>query len=1017
NGVVSKVESARGLVLSGTWSHVVATYANGQVVLYANGEQVASGTVAATGGTYVIGASNDSGFAFSGSVANFAVYRTAIASTDVVDHWSAANYRLGTGTTPSARPGDSFVILEWTAPASDGGSRILGYNIQVNTTAGWVDAIANTFSSSTSAFVTQLENGTRLANGTAYEFRVRAVTSVGAGTASDAVAVTPRGLASAPSNFDVVVPSAGRITLNWSAPSNNGGFAITGYRIEISNDGNSWRTYASASADTTTLSMTDVVTGSPFADEVYHFRVRAESSAGAGQSTIAIPVAPRRVTQPARSQAVSENNAEPTSAFAGEQSALSSIAASIDTVARTYAIGGVPGRVGVLTATATNGGLTLTWNVPTDTGTSALTGYVVQSSTDGAVWTNVTTSATSPHAVGSLVAGTQYMYRVFAVNAAGNGTPTMVLAVAGGNTAGNFASAPTGSNATAGTIPDSGNGNIASYTSAVLADSPTGFWALSDASGATSVTDQGSAGANGVPTSVTFGGATNFSPLATSQLAASFNGTASRIVVPDNAAWNSNTMTVEAWIRPAATQSTNFASILSRNTASNGWWIEQTNAGQIFAWVNGVSMISASGVITPNRWQHIAMTYNGSDIKLYVNGVVVASVGAQNIELQTISSPFQIGARNTTPVNFYNGLISNVALYGTALTDARIQNHVQAGGFAANTVSAPTVVAGDGTVTLTWTAPTYSNGTITGYEIQTAPAIGGGASGNVSVWTTVATSTATSSTISHTVAASGGVSFRVRAITSSGAGQWSIPVQTYVFGNPMPPTSLSASTTSNNQVTLTWVAPTRTSSGIAIETITGYRIETSSNGGSTWSSITPSTGSAALTYVVDGVTNGVSRLFRVAALTASTTGAFASVSITPGVTASSPRNFTATGTGDGTISLSWTAPLNTGGSPILGYILDYCTSAGCTASIVIDSGVPASATSYAVSGMLNQQGGITFRLRAVTAAGTGDGATVVGRTAPQVSAPNALTGVADVTWEGLSNQAYLTWSAPTLLYG
>jgi large repetitive protein len=1018
NGVVSKVESARGLVLSGTWSHVVATYANGQVVLYANGEQVASGTVAAAGGTYVIGASNDSGFAFGGSVANFAVYRSALTSSDVADHWSAANYRLGTGTTPSARPGDSFVILEWTAPASDGGSRILGYNIQVNTTAGWVDAIANTFSSSTSAFVTQLENGTRLANGTAYEFRVRAVTSVGAGTASDVVAVTPRGLASAPSNFDVVVPSAGRITLNWSAPSNNGGFAITGYRIEISNDGNSWRTYASASADTTTLSMTDVVTGSPFADEVYHFRVRAESSAGAGQSTVAIPVAPRRVTQPARSQAVNENNAEPTSAFAGEQSVLSAVAASIDTVARTYALGGVPGRVDSLVATSTNGGITITWATPTDTGTSAITSYVVQSSTDGAVWTNVTTSATSPHAIGSLVAGTQYMYRVYAVNAAGNGTPTTVLAVAGGNTAGNFASAPTGSNASAGTIPVSGTSNIDSYTSSVLVDNPTGFWKLSDASGATSATDSGSAGANGVPASVTFGGASNFSPLATSQLAASFNGTSSKIVVPDNAAWQSNAITAEAWIKPGATQTTNFASPLSRNTTNGtGWWIEVTNAGQLFASVNGVHLYSASGVIVPSRWQHIAMTFDGSIIKLYVNGVVVSTVAAPNMELQTLGTPLQIGARNATAVNFFNGLVSNVAVYGTALGDARIQNHVQAGGLAANAVSAPTVVAGDGTATLTWTAPTYSNGTITGYEIQTAPVIGGGAAGNVSVWTTVATSTATSSTVSHTLAASGGVSFRVRAISSSGAGQWSIPVQTTVFGTPVLPSGLTAATTSNNQVTLTWVAPTRTSSGIAIETITGYRIESSTNGGTSWSSITPSTGSTALTYVVDGVTNGVSRLFRVAALTASTTGAFASVSITPGVIASSPRNLTATGTGDGTIALSWTAPLNTGGSPVLNYILDYCTTAGCTPSIVIDSGVPASATSYAVSGMLNQQGGITFRLRAVTAAGTGDGATVVGRTAPQVSAPNALTGVAEVAWEGLSNQAYLTWSAPTLLYG
>jgi hypothetical protein len=426
------------------------------------------------------------------------------------------------------------------------------------------------------------------------------------------------------------------VTLNWGAPANNGGYTIIGYRIEISSDNTSWRTYASASADTTTLSMTDVVTGTPFADEVYFFRVRAESSAGAGQTSVGIPVAPRRATQPARTQAVLENNAEPTSAFAGEQSVLSAVAATIDSVARTYAVGGVPGRVDSLIATPTNGGLTITWNTPTETGTSAITSYVLMiSNTDGSTFTTVNASATSPAVVTGLTAGTQYHYRVYAVNASGNGTPTSVLAVAGGNTAGNFASAPTGTNATAGTIPVSGNGNIASYTSAVLADAPTGFWALSDASGATSVADAGSAGAPGTPTSVTFGGGSNTSPLGSSQLTASFNGASSKIVVPDNAAWNSSSLTVEAWIKPGATQTTNYAAIFSRNSANNGWFIEQTNAGQFFAWINGVSVITASGVITPNRWQHIAMTYNGNVIKLFVNGVVLASVAAPNIEVQT----------------------------------------------------------------------------------------------------------------------------------------------------------------------------------------------------------------------------------------------------------------------------------------------------------------------------------------------------------------------------------------------
>ncbi|MDD2221342.1 MAG: fibronectin type III domain-containing protein, partial [Clostridia bacterium] len=68
----------------------------------------------------------------------------------------------------NATPGDGQVALSWTAPASDGGAAITGYEVSKDNGASWVDAGLSTSYSFTS-----------LINGTAYTFKVRAVNSAG----------------------------------------------------------------------------------------------------------------------------------------------------------------------------------------------------------------------------------------------------------------------------------------------------------------------------------------------------------------------------------------------------------------------------------------------------------------------------------------------------------------------------------------------------------------------------------------------------------------------------------------------------------------------------------------------------------------------------------------------------------------------------------------------------------------------------------------------------------------------
>ena len=70
-------------------------------------------------------------------------------------------------------------------------------------------------------------------------------------------------------------------------------------------------------------------------------------------------------------------------------------------------------------------------------------------------------------------------------------------------------------------------------------------------------------------------------------------------------------------------------------------------------------------------WTHVALTYNGSQLRLYVNGVQVAS-GAASGAIQSSTSPLWIGG-NQPYGEYFKGLIDDVRVYNRALTPAEIQ--------------------------------------------------------------------------------------------------------------------------------------------------------------------------------------------------------------------------------------------------------------------------------------------------------------------------------------------------------
>ena len=83
----------------------------------------------------------------------------------------------------------------------------------------------------------------------------------------------------APTGLTATADGQTEINLSWTAPSNDGGAAITGYRIEVSTDDSSWSDLVSDTDSTSTsYSHTGLTAG-----DTRHYRVAAINSAGAGE--------------------------------------------------------------------------------------------------------------------------------------------------------------------------------------------------------------------------------------------------------------------------------------------------------------------------------------------------------------------------------------------------------------------------------------------------------------------------------------------------------------------------------------------------------------------------------------------------------------------------------------------------------------------------------------------------------------------------------------------------------------
>ena len=143
----------------------------------------------------------------------------------------------------------------------------------------------------------------------------------------------------------------------------------------------------------------------------------------------------------------------------------------------------------------------------------------------------------------------------------------------------------------------------------------------------------------------------------------------------------------EAWIRPKTTSGT----ILSKRDSYNsgaGYELAIENNIPIFRW-NGGSVSSLYAISPNNRWYHIAVSFNGTQATMYVDGILMGT--SSGTALTISASPFLIGASNSlgtgTITNNFSGWIDEVRIWNEVLTvdqvkfmmNQRLQNNANMG--------------------------------------------------------------------------------------------------------------------------------------------------------------------------------------------------------------------------------------------------------------------------------------------------------------------------------------------------
>ena len=372
-------------------------------------------------------------------------------------------------------------------------------------------------------------------------------------------------------------------------------------------------------------------------------------------------------------------------------------------------------------------------------------------------------SGADPAVTGYLVTAVKGSAAANAVSVPATASSTIVTGLAGG-TAYTFqiqALNEYGAGAAATTAAVTPTGAASTYASTVLASGPSVFYRLADSDAGAMADSSGNAATGAYTAQPALGQPGPFASDPATSISSNANGPAAggNPSLPLYA----QARTLEGWINTTS-GGENFLAGYGRTATSQGFTVAVQPHDVIVSGYSDDLTFTSPATINDGSWHFIAVTSTGSSATVYLDGT---SLGSQNFPatLDTLAAPqgLQIGAGVQGCCGYFNGSLADVAVFPSALSAAKVTAQFAASGLGRPAApGSPAATAGANQATVSWSAPSGSNPAVTGYLVT---AVTGSTAANA-----VSVPAAASSTTVTGLAGGTAYTFRIQALNEYGAG-------------------------------------------------------------------------------------------------------------------------------------------------------------------------------------------------------------------------------------------------------
>lgn len=143
-----------------------------------------------------------------------------------------------------------------------------------------------------------------------------------------------------------------------------------------------------------------------------------------------------------------------------------------------------------------------------------------------------------------------------------------------------------------------------------------------------------------------------------------------------NSLTGTNKITVEAWVKPTTTSG---LGAIVGNYATGGGTMQfllRRDGTNFTFWRNSGTFANVTSVatVTLNQWTHLAGTYDGSVLTIYVNGVASGTAAATGNYVNTVNNVW-IGGENAAAGEYFQGDIDEVRIWNRVLCLGEILNN------------------------------------------------------------------------------------------------------------------------------------------------------------------------------------------------------------------------------------------------------------------------------------------------------------------------------------------------------